>query len=52
MKENKITQNSKEKLILKIIEWCHKNDKNVTDIDFKTLLQSVTAPIRSVNMFY
>lgn len=39
--------NSKEKILLKVIEWCHKNDKKTTEIDYKTLCEALMAPIRN-----
>ena len=41
------TLNSKEKILTKIIEWCHKNDRKVTDMDYKTLSEAFAAPIRN-----
>ena len=39
--------NTKEKVLLKIIDWCHKNNKKATEIDYKILSEALVAPVRN-----
>jgi hypothetical protein len=39
---------NKEAILLKIVEWCQKNNKKVEKIDFETLLEATTSSIRNV----
>ena len=38
---------NKEVILLKIVEWCQKNNKKVEKINFETLLEATTSSIRN-----
>ncbi len=38
---------NKETILLKIVEWCQKNNKKVEKINSKTLLEAITSSIRN-----
>jgi hypothetical protein len=40
---------SKEKIILKMLDWCHKNDKIVEKMDYSSLLEALKSPIRNTS---
>ena len=40
---------SKEKVILKILDWCHKNDKKIENMNFDELVEALKSPIRNTS---
>lgn len=38
---------NKEKVLLKIVEWCQKNNKKINKIKYEDILEALTAPIRN-----
>lgn len=39
---------NKETILLKIVEWCQKNNKKVEKINQETLLEALTSSIRNL----
>lgn len=37
----------KEKIILKIVEWCQKNNKKIKEIKYEDIVEALSSPIRN-----
>jgi hypothetical protein len=37
----------KEKILLKIVEWCQKNNKKIQEIKYEDIVEALASPIRN-----
>lgn len=38
---------NKEKILLKIVEWCQKNNKKIQEINYEDIIEALASPIRN-----
>jgi hypothetical protein len=38
---------NKEKILLKIVEWCQKNNKKIENIKYEDIVEALSSPIRN-----